>query len=63
MERKKTGLQGAMAGVGLLILILDSSLALEGARTGMDLCIRTVIPSLFPFFVLSVSGTLTITAP
>ncbi len=53
MERKKTGLQGAMAGAGLLILIFDSSLALEGARTGMDLCIRTVIPSLFPFFVLS----------
>ena len=53
MERKKAGLQCVMAGIGVLVLIFDSTLALEGARKGMDLCIRTVIPSLFPFFVLS----------
>lgn len=40
-------------GIGFLVLILDSRLALEGARSGIDLCIRTVIPALFPFFVLS----------
>ncbi len=37
----------------MLLLIFDSRLALEGARNGLDLCIRTVIPSLFPFLVLS----------
>lgn len=41
------------AGIGFLILIFDSRLALEGARSGVELCIRTVIPALFPFFVLS----------
>ena len=53
MERKKTALQGAMAGIGLLVLIFDSELAVEGARNGIHLCMMTVIPSLFPFFVLS----------
>lgn len=38
----------------MLILILDSKTALEGARAGMDLLIATVIPSLFPFFFLSI---------
>lgn len=35
------------------LLILDSKTAIDGAQEGLDLCIRTVIPSLFPFFVLS----------
>lgn len=39
---------------GMLVLILDGKTALHGAITGMDLCIRTLIPSLFPFFVLSI---------
>ena len=42
------------AAAGMLLLILDSKTALSGAREGLDLCIRTVIPSLFPFFVLSI---------
>lgn len=37
----------------LLVLILDGKTALEGARQGVMLCIATVIPSLLPFFVLS----------
>lgn len=45
--------QSCLAALGLLVLILDSALALEGARAGLDLCIRTVIPSLLPFFILS----------
>lgn len=45
---------GCFAFVGILILILDGKTALYGAQTGIDLCIRTVIPSLFPFFLLSV---------
>lgn len=39
--------------LGMLILILDGKTALSGAREGISLCIQTVIPSLFPFFVLS----------
>ena len=38
----------------MLILILDAKTALQGAREGLTLCLKTVIPSLFPFFVLSI---------
>ena len=53
MVRNRNCLQGLLAAAGMLVLILDSGLALEGARDGLTLCIQTVIPSLFPFFVLS----------
>lgn len=53
MEQYNRRLQGCLAALGFLILILDSRQALEGARSGMELCMKTVIPSLFPFFVLS----------
>ena len=39
--------------LGLLVLILDSQSAIQGAAQGLELCLRTVIPSLFPFFYLS----------
>lgn len=41
------------AALGMLLLILDSSTALSGAKEGLELCFRMVIPSLFPFFVLT----------
>ena len=44
---------GIGAAVGMMILILDGKTAVSGATRGVDLCLRTVIPSLFPFFVLS----------
>lgn len=44
---------GAAAAAGMLVLILDGRTALTGAQEGIWLCLRTVIPSLFPFFVLS----------
>ena len=44
---------GIGAALGMLVLILDSQTALQGAAEGIDLCIRSVIPSLFPFFLLS----------
>lgn len=49
------------ASIGMLLLILDSRTALSGAAEGIRLCIQTVIPSLFPFFVLSIllTGSLT----
>ena len=47
-------LLGIIAAGGMIILILDGKTALYGAAQGIDLCIRTVIPSLFPFFILSI---------
>lgn len=39
-----------LAGLGL---VLDPGQAMEGAKTGLELCYNVIIPSLFPFFVLS----------
>lgn len=38
---------------GLLLLILDARTALQGAREGIRLCLYTIVPSLLPFFFLS----------
>lgn len=45
----------------MLVLILDSKTALVCARDGLKLCGHTVIPSLFPFFVISTMLTVTLT--
>lgn len=37
----------------MLALILDSQTSIKGCREGVGLCIRSVIPALFPFLVLS----------
>lgn len=45
---------GAIMALGLFILLLGfSGEAMEGARQGLYLCYRVIIPSLFPFFVLA----------
>lgn len=49
-QRRFAALASAM---GMLILILDSRTAFAGAAQGVELCIKTVIPSLFPFLFLS----------
>lgn len=54
MISKKQIFTGIFAAVGMALLILDAKTALLGANNGITLCITTVIPSLFPFFVLSV---------
>ncbi len=41
------------ASVGLLLFIFDSKTVLLGATEAIELCLKTVIPSLFPFFVLT----------
>lgn len=43
---------GIFACIGMLILILDGQTALSGASAGLYLCLKTVIPSLFPFLFL-----------
>lgn len=52
--RKQQLWTGLGAFTGMLVLILDGKTALEGAQQGVDLCLKTVIPSLFPFFLLSI---------
>ncbi len=42
-----------VSAIGILLLILDAKTALASATEGITLCLTTVIPSLFPFFVLS----------
>lgn len=39
--------------LAMLVLILDGKTALSGAQQGVQLCLQTVVPSLFPFFFLS----------
>lgn len=53
MGKRRTLWVGIVAGIGFLIMIFDAQTALYGARDGISLCINCVIPSLFPFFVLS----------
>lgn len=45
---------GIFAGIGMLILILDSKTALAGGLAGVQICMMNVIPALLPFFVLSI---------
>lgn len=51
--RKRNCLIPAAAAIGMLILILDGRTAADGIRQGIQICLQTLIPSLFPFFVLS----------
>ena len=59
MSKRKI-LTASLSASGILLLILDGKTAISGASEGLQLCIRSVIPSLFPFFVLSnlLTGTL-----
>lgn len=41
------------AGIGMLLLILDSRCAAQSAQSALSVCLKSVIPSLFPMFVLS----------
>lgn len=43
-----------ISALSMIILILDGKTALASATGGIDMCLRAVIPSLFPFFFLSV---------
>ena len=45
---------GCISVVALSILILDAPTAIKGAQDGISLCINVIVPSLFPFFVISV---------
>lgn len=53
MRKKQNGITILSAFILMLLLIIYSKQAAEGAFAGIELCLRTVIPSLFPFFVVS----------
>lgn len=50
---KRKSLTAAASAAGMLVLIFDSRTALSGGVEGVELCLRAVIPSLFPFLFLS----------
>lgn len=51
--KNKRLLSTVVCAIGMLLLILDAQTALISAVDGISLCVTAVIPSLFPFFVLS----------
>ena len=53
MRRFRNKWVGIVAIIGMFILILKGSIAVTGVRKGIELCLHTVIPSLFPFLILS----------
>lgn len=58
---RKRNLMPLLVGTaGMLVMIFDGKTAITSIKDGLDLCMRTLIPSLFPFFVLSmlVTGSL-----
>ena len=52
MKRKKHILS-ILCAAAMLLLIIDTTTATEGAAEGLDICIKVIIPSLFPFFIVS----------
>lgn len=53
MRTKRQLWTGILAATGFLLLVIDTKTALSSAQEGIRLCISVVIPSLFPFFILS----------
>ena len=51
--KHKRKIIGLMLTFGFIVLIFDSELAFQGANEGITLCLQTIVPSLFPFFLLS----------
>lgn len=53
MKQRKQLWTGLLAGITMLLVILDARTAVIGASDGIQLCLQSVIPSLFPFLILS----------
>ena len=49
----RTAVRSSLAALCMMMLILDTRTSIAGAAAGIDICLKTLIPSLFPFFVLS----------
>lgn len=50
---KRQFLSLAAAALGMLVLILDAPCAIQAAGSALQMCILSLIPSLFPFLVVS----------
>ena len=53
MEKLKNGLLALLLAAFAAALLAAPAEASDAARQGLSLCLQTVLPSLFPFFVLS----------
>lgn len=53
MTNHNRAIKGIFAAIGMLLMIFDAKMALQSMQEGLTLCIQTIIPSLFPFFVIS----------
>lgn len=53
MDKGRTSRATGFWVICLLILILDSKTVIASAAQGIDLCVRVLIPSIFPFLVIS----------
>ncbi len=54
MNDRKKILTAVVAALFMLVLIFDTKTALYAGSEGVKLCISTLIPSLFPFFLVSI---------
>ena len=53
LKRPLFYLYGGAAAVLALLLLIRGDAAAQGVRDGIDLCVTSVIPALFPFFAAS----------
>lgn len=53
MRKEMKNILGASSCIAMLIIILDSRTAVSSITTGIELCLQTVVPALFPFLILS----------
>ena len=49
----KRNLIGIFTFIAMLLVILNAGTIAASVQAGIDLCLRCIIPSLFPFFILS----------
>ena len=50
----RTAARSSLAVLCMMMLILDTRTSITGAAAGIDICLKTLVPSLFPFFVISI---------
>ncbi len=53
MHQGRKVMYGFLSCLAMLIIILDGANAADSVQNALDLCLQTVIPALFPFFVFS----------
>ena len=53
MKNKSQTLQIIFSTVILIVLLIDTNTATAGVRDGIEICLNVIIPSLFPFFIIT----------